>query len=59
MPEGTFTAQLINFDWAGKEGEVKYPVSISSSIDWPAGVKGLAHIRKEHDLVMLDTLLSR
>lgn len=33
MPERTSTAQLINFDWAGKEGEVMYPVLISSSID--------------------------
>ena len=52
------TAQLIDFDWAGKEGEVKYPVSISSSIDWPAGVQGLAPILKEHDHVMLGWLTS-
>ena len=60
IPEGTTsTAQLIDFDWAGKAGEVKYPVFISSSIDWPAGVQGLAPIQKEHDLAMLDLLTSR
>ncbi|KAG8213574.1 hypothetical protein J3R82DRAFT_10230 [Butyriboletus roseoflavus] len=36
--EGTSTAQLIDFDWAGKEGEVKYPISIPSSANWPAGL---------------------
>lgn len=57
-PERTSMIQLIDFDWSGKEGEVKYPVSISSSIDWAAGVRGLASIRKEHDLAMLSLLMS-
>ncbi|KAF8555881.1 hypothetical protein OG21DRAFT_1496013 [Imleria badia] len=55
--EGTSTAQLINFDWAGKEGEVKYPLLISRSVDWPEGVRGLEYIREEHDLAMLDSLM--
>lgn len=59
MPEGTSTVQLINFDWAGKEGEVRYPDSISSSIDWPEGVQGLELIRREHDLAMSQSLMSR
>jgi serine/threonine protein kinase len=50
--------QLIDFDWAGKDGEVKYPVAISGSIDWPAGAQGLARIRKEHDSMMLNKLLN-
>ena len=50
--------QLIDFDWASKDGEVKYPVGISGSIDWPAGVQGLAPIRKEHDRTMLNRLLN-
>lgn len=45
--------QLIDFNWAGREGEVTYPVSISHSIDWPEGVRGLEAICKQHDLVML------
>lgn len=45
--------QLIDFDWAGSEGEVTYPVSISSSIKWPEGVRGLELILKQHDRDML------
>ncbi|KAG1834019.1 hypothetical protein DFJ58DRAFT_735930 [Suillus subalutaceus] len=45
--------QLIDFDWAGREGEVTYPVSISPAIDWPEGVQGLGPILKQHDHDML------
>lgn len=50
--------QLIDFDWAGRDGKVKYPIAISTSIDWPAGVQGLTFIHKEHDNAMLDALLN-
>ena len=50
--------QLIDFDWAGRDGKVKYPIAILTSIDWPAGVQGLTFIHKEHDNAMLDTLLN-
>ena len=33
--------QLIDFDWAGECGQIKYPFLISPSVDWPAGVKAL------------------
>ncbi len=51
--------QLIDFDWAGKDGEAKYPLSISKSIcwAWALGVKGGRLIRKDHDLFMLKELL--
>lgn len=58
-PQATPTVQLIDFDWTGKEGEVKYPRSISGSIEWPQGAGMLELIRKEHDLEMLDRLTSR
>lgn len=45
--------QLIDFDWAGREGEVRYPISISPSIAWPKGVRGNGYILKQHDLEML------
>ncbi|KAG2093759.1 uncharacterized protein F5147DRAFT_820940 [Suillus discolor] len=45
--------QLIDFDWAGREGEVTYPVSICLAIDWPKGVQGLGPILKQHDHDML------
>lgn len=58
-PDRNSTAQLIDFDWAGKAGKVKYPVSISMSINWPGGVQALEDIRKEHDLEMLTSLTRR
>ncbi|KAG2103787.1 uncharacterized protein F5147DRAFT_638712 [Suillus discolor] len=46
--------QLIDFDWAGCEGRVTYPVSIGSiDIEWPAGVGGLNLILQQHDHDML------
>ena len=59
LPEGTpgSTAQLIDFDWSGIEGKVKYPVSISITIPWANGVEGLAYIEKEHDEAMLKSLI--
>jgi len=49
--------KLIDFDWAGEEGQAKYPPLISSEISWPEGVKALAVMRREHDLVMLRRLI--
>ncbi|KAG2052546.1 hypothetical protein BDR06DRAFT_515094 [Suillus hirtellus] len=45
--------QLIDFDWAGRKGEVKYPVSTSPAINWPKGAQGLGPILEEHDRDML------
>ncbi|KAG9310575.1 hypothetical protein JVU11DRAFT_9130 [Chiua virens] len=50
--------KLIDFDWAGKKDEARYPIAISGSIRWPAGVQGLGLIQQEHDLVMLEGLIS-
>ena len=48
--------KLIDFNWAGEEGQAKYPSLISSDIKWAAGVKALGVIKKAHDLEMLDQL---
>ncbi|KAH7886464.1 hypothetical protein F5I97DRAFT_1928318 [Phlebopus sp. FC_14] len=48
--------QLIDFNWAGKKGEARYPVSISRSIQWPEGVQGLELIDEAHDKAMLKFL---
>jgi hypothetical protein len=45
--------KLIDFNWAGEEGQAKYPVLISSEIAWPEGVKALAVMKREYDLDML------
>jgi len=48
--------KLIDFNWAGDEGQAKYPSLISDDITWPEGVKALAVMRREHDLAMLNKL---
>lgn len=47
--------KLIDFDWAGKEGEARYPVHISE-LSWPEGVIAHGLIKKEHDKAMLLSL---
>ncbi|KAI0059776.1 hypothetical protein BV25DRAFT_1808501, partial [Artomyces pyxidatus] len=47
------TVQLVDFDWAGQEGEVRYQVNISTVISWPEDVSSTSLIKKEHDLIML------
>ena len=49
---------LIDFDWAGKDGEVTYPhtINLSGDIGWPRDVKGGGLIEKSHDLEMLGIL---
>jgi RIO-like serine/threonine protein kinase len=42
--------KLINFNWAGEEGQAKYPSLISSDIKWAAGVEALGVIKKDHDM---------
>jgi hypothetical protein len=49
--------KLIDLNWAGEEGQAKYPSLISSEIAWPEGVKALAVMRREHDLDMLRKLI--
>lgn len=50
--------KIIDFNWAGEEGQVRYPYVISSEIDWPEGVQAIAVIKRDHDLEMLDRLIS-
>ncbi len=45
---------LLDFDWAGVAGQVKYPDSLNiSEIDWPHGVCAGAKILQRHDEEML------
>ena len=48
--------KLIDFNWAGEEGQAKYPSLISSDIKWAAGVEALGVIKKDHDITMLNRL---
>jgi hypothetical protein len=51
--------KLIDFDWAGKVGAVKYPLLMSSGITWPSGATGGALITKQHDLDMIRAIEDR
>ena len=52
MVKKTGEVKLIDFNWAGEQGQVKYPYLISKDIDWPEGVEALAIIETDHDLEM-------
>ncbi|KZV94011.1 hypothetical protein EXIGLDRAFT_673499, partial [Exidia glandulosa HHB12029] len=41
---------IIDYDWAGLEGEAKYPMDLSNQILWPPGVERAGAITKAHDL---------
>ena len=43
--------KVIDFDWSGREGSVRYPVDVnlSSDIEWHEDVRRLGRIMKEHD----------
>ncbi|KAI6032323.1 hypothetical protein BKA83DRAFT_2398507 [Pisolithus microcarpus] len=50
--------RLIDFDWAGKDGEVTYPVLINEKLVWAKGVEALGRIDKEHDRFNLDSIVA-
>ena len=48
---------LLDFDWSGKLGEVRYPGGINrTTIPRPAGVEGGKLIEKEHDRAMIELI---
>lgn len=46
--------KIIDFDWAGREGEVRYPVHLSDAVRWPEGVQDYEFITHEHDKEMVE-----
>ncbi|KAF5309866.1 hypothetical protein D9619_010368 [Psilocybe cf. subviscida] len=47
--------KLIDFDWAGKADEARYPPDMSDNdMLWVAGMKPTEIIQKQHDLDMID-----
>ncbi|TFK87573.1 hypothetical protein K466DRAFT_490601, partial [Polyporus arcularius HHB13444] len=48
--------RIVDFDWAGEEGIARYPLYLSKTIFWPAGVADYALIRAEHDDEMVRRL---
>lgn len=44
------TIRILDFDWAGKEGEVRYPQELSTSCNWHPNLESGGLISKAHDL---------
>ena len=40
---------ILDFDWAGMEGEATYPAELNETCHWHKGVKARGKIEKEHD----------
>jgi hypothetical protein len=49
--------KLIDFDWAGEAGVVKYPANMNPKVWWPEGAVDGQPIQKAHDLEMLNSSL--
>ncbi|KAJ4452987.1 hypothetical protein PAPYR_12671 [Paratrimastix pyriformis] len=47
---------VLDYDWAGPAGAVRYPPNINHEIRWPKGALGEAPIKVEHDLHWLELL---
>ncbi|EIW56441.1 uncharacterized protein TRAVEDRAFT_38414 [Trametes versicolor FP-101664 SS1] len=48
--------RIIDFDWAGVAGEVRYPFNLSADIRWPEGASDYAPIMAAHDDEMAEHL---
>ena len=48
--------RILDFDWAGKEGEVRYPQELNTSCNWHSDVKPGGLIAKEHDVYQINTI---
>ncbi|KAI0090497.1 hypothetical protein BDY19DRAFT_1055504 [Irpex rosettiformis] len=48
--------RLIDFDWSGKSGEVRYPETILLEHEWHPDVDRCGPIEKEHDAYMFEKL---
>ena len=53
---GETVIMLLDFDWAGKYGEVRYPGVINLSVNRPSGVIRNGLIQRDHDVAMVDLL---
>jgi serine/threonine protein kinase len=53
----TKDVKLIDFDWAGVQGNVRYPPNLSEDITWPEGVSDGELILPAHDDYFIDSLV--
>jgi hypothetical protein len=55
--EGDVKIRIVDWDWAGRAGEVRYPAGINRfTVKRPEGAQTRKLIAKEHDLEMVDYL---
>ncbi|KAI0681582.1 hypothetical protein C8Q76DRAFT_804541 [Earliella scabrosa] len=54
QPRKGGAVRIIDFDWAGKEGEARYPNDLSPAVRWPPGAKAGGLITKAHDWHFVD-----
>lgn len=56
---GEWRGLLVDFDWSGRVGVVKYPPTLNTSgeIKWAEGVERAGDIQPKHDLDMLDMII--
>ena len=47
------TTIIIDFDWAGTQGQAKYPSSLNTKVAWPVGTTPRAVIMCDHDREMI------
>ena len=52
-----YCVRVVDFDWAGDEGSVKYPVYINMELQWPTGVGAGCQITHQHDAYLLNKLI--
>ena len=51
--------KIVDFDWAGVQGEARYPLNLSTNIRWADGVRDHALITVDHDKEMVERLIPR
>ncbi|KAK7023037.1 hypothetical protein R3P38DRAFT_3270575 [Favolaschia claudopus] len=56
MVAGDERVKLIDFDWAGKEGEATYPINLAKNM-WPNGAQAMGLITQDHDRAMLKSMV--
>ena len=54
--EERWGVKIIDFDWAGKAGEARYPATLSSAVKWADGVQEYGLIEASHDLFKVEEL---
>lgn len=57
--EEDYGVRIVDFDWAGAAGSVKYPEGINMELQWPRGVEAGSVIKHEHDAELLGKLIVR